>query len=145
MLDPGPTFSRRPLFLTQAAHRGWALLGVKRGYVAVVYPGADGVDAAPLFQRAYPQCSMALIRARAFVVSRVLDFALSTAQNVVHALVPDQVSLCPIASVPAQTFPSVSGCTCAAAWAVGLMMLADHEVHCAGPTLLMLCRFDSHF
>jgi len=67
-----------PLFLTQWNHRQWALLGVSRGYVSVVYPGADTRDAAPAFQRAYrAEASMALIVARAFVASTVLDYVLS--------------------------------------------------------------------
>ena len=36
-----------PLFLTQWNHRQWALLGVSRGYVAVVYPGAASRVSAP--------------------------------------------------------------------------------------------------
>lgn len=67
-----------PVFLTQWTHRGWANTAASRGYVAVVYPGADSRDAAPAFQRAYGSndTSMALIHARAFVASRVLDYVL---------------------------------------------------------------------
>ena len=74
------TSEARPLFLTQWNHRQWALLGVSRGYVGLVYPGADTRDVAPAFQRAYrssENASMALIVARAFVASRALDYALS--------------------------------------------------------------------
>lgn len=67
----------RPLFLTQWNHRQWALAGVARGYVGVIYPGSDAKDAAPAFQEAYPNHSMALIAARAFVGSRSLDYVLS--------------------------------------------------------------------
>jgi len=66
-----------PVFFTQWNHREWALLGLNRGYLGVVYPGADTRDAAPLFQAAYPEYTMALIRARALVASSVLDFVLS--------------------------------------------------------------------
>jgi hypothetical protein len=52
----------RPVFLTQWNHRQWALEGVSRGYIGVVYPGSDAKDAAPAFQAAYPNASMALIR-----------------------------------------------------------------------------------
>ena len=67
-----------PIFLTQCSHRGWATLGLSRGYLAVVYAACDTRDAAPDFQRAYGQnsSSMALIHARAFVASRVLDYVL---------------------------------------------------------------------
>lgn len=67
----------RPLFLTQWNHRQWALAGVARGYVGVIYPGSDAKDIAPAFQKAYPNHSMALIAARAFVGSRSLDYLLS--------------------------------------------------------------------
>ena len=67
-----------PVFLTQWTHRQWALIGLNRGFLSVVYPGADqGTDAAPLFQAAFPQSSMALIIARAFVASRTLDYILT--------------------------------------------------------------------
>ena len=67
-----------PVFLTQWTHRAWANVAVSRGYVGVVYPAADSRDAAPDFQRAYGlnATSMALIHARAFVASRVLDYVL---------------------------------------------------------------------
>lgn len=67
-----------PVFMTQWNHRQWALVGLSRGYLGVVYPGADTRDAAPAFQRAYrTEASMALIVARAFVASRALDYVLS--------------------------------------------------------------------
>jgi hypothetical protein len=51
--------------------------GVARGYIGVVYPGADAKDAAPDFQKAYPKATMALILARAFVAARCLDYVLA--------------------------------------------------------------------
>ena len=81
--------ARRPVFLTQWNHRQWALEGVARGYIGVVYPGSDAKDVAPLFQQAYPQSSFALITARAFVGSRCLDFILAHWPNVN----PQQVAL----------------------------------------------------
>ncbi len=68
-----------PVFLTQWNHREWALVGITRGYVGVVYPGADTCDAAPQFQAAYSGggYNMALIRARAMVASSTLDFLLA--------------------------------------------------------------------
>ena len=67
-----------PLFLTQWNHRSWALVGLSRGYCAIVYPGSDVRDAAPLFQRAYPTATMMLIVARAYVASLILDLFNST-------------------------------------------------------------------
>ena len=37
----------RPAFMTQWNHRQWALEGVARGYIGVVYPGSDAKDVAP--------------------------------------------------------------------------------------------------
>ena len=66
-----------PLFLTQWNHRDWAALGAQRGYVGITYMGGDLRDSAPEFQKAYPNSSWALIIARAWVASRVLDYALT--------------------------------------------------------------------
>ena len=81
VLRPEPAAAagaKLPIFLTQWTHRQWALIGLNRGYVSVVYPGADqGTDAAPLFQAAYPKATMALILARAFVASRALDYVIT--------------------------------------------------------------------
>jgi hypothetical protein len=79
----------RPVFMTQWNHRQWALEGVARGYIGVVYPGSDAKDAAPAFQAAYPNASMALILARAYVGSRTLDFVLAHWPHVIK----EQVAL----------------------------------------------------
>eukprot|EP00939_MAST-03C_sp_MAST-3C-sp1_P002329 g2329.t1 len=63
-----------PIFLTQWNHRGWAEIGLSRGYVSVLYPGGDTRDAAPIFQQAYANATFMLILARAFVASRTIDF-----------------------------------------------------------------------
>ena len=65
------------LFMTQWNHREWALLGLSRGYVCVIYPGADTRDAAPTLQAAFPEATMMLISARALVASLTLDFMMS--------------------------------------------------------------------
>ena len=80
--------SRPPLFLTQWNHREWALNGCARGYVSVVYPGADTRDAAPDFQRAHPKATMMLIMARALVASCVLDFFFSPLDGSLRAAPP---------------------------------------------------------
>ena len=41
-----------PLFLTQWNHRSWGLQGVQRGYMMVLYPGADTRDASAGFRAA---------------------------------------------------------------------------------------------
>lgn len=65
----------KPCFLTQWNHRSWGLMGVNRGYVSIIYPGADVRDVAPMFQKQFKnESSFALIAARAFVASRVIDY-----------------------------------------------------------------------
>eukprot|EP00040_Diaphanoeca_grandis_P001697 m.19224 g.19224 ORF g.19224 m.19224 type:complete len:770 (-) comp12384_c0_seq1:35-2344(-) len=66
-----------PLFLTQWNHHEWAVLGLSRGYVSIIYPGADTRDEAPAMQQLFPKATMMLIKARAFVASLTLDFALN--------------------------------------------------------------------
>jgi hypothetical protein len=79
-----PTLQLAPVFLTQWVHRAWAILGLERGYIGVVYPGSDAQDVAPLFQEVY--CAVqnlcggdawGLIAARAWVASRTLDYVLA--------------------------------------------------------------------
>ena len=70
-----------PLFLTQWNHRSWAVTGLSRGYCALVYPGSDVRDVAPLFQRAYPKATMMLIVARAFVASKTLEIFFNPPQH----------------------------------------------------------------
>lgn len=68
---------RHPVFLTQANHRRWAIKGVARGYVGVVYPGADVADQSPAFQDAYPDSTWGTILARSWLASRALDHVLT--------------------------------------------------------------------
>ena len=63
-----------PIFMTQSNHRRWALAGALRGYVGVVYPGADSNDQTDGFRLAYPDATWGLIARRAWLGSRVLDF-----------------------------------------------------------------------
>ena len=79
-----------PLFLTQWNHRAWAMQGVQRGYMMVLYPGADTRDASGAFRAAFPGASFRKILARAFVASRVLDYVLATTTgtNVTAGLPP---------------------------------------------------------
>ena len=94
MLLPRPPASPTPappapVVLTQWNHRQWALRGLSRGYIGVVYPGADARDVAPAWQAAYPRASFALIAARAYVASRVLDFVLAPNSSAALGYAPD--------------------------------------------------------
>jgi len=77
LLSTATTSAKQPVFMTQWNHRGWAVAAAARGFFAVVYPAADVQDAAPALQAAYPQCTFALIAARAFVASITLDYVLT--------------------------------------------------------------------
>eukprot|EP00035_Acanthoeca_spectabilis_P013418 m.249403 g.249403 ORF g.249403 m.249403 type:complete len:581 (+) comp15879_c0_seq2:268-2010(+) len=87
---PGPVVGskRHPVFLTQANHRRWAILGVSRGYVSVVYPGADVDDQTAGFQHAYPSATWGTILRRSWLASRALDHVLS-----LPYVDPDKVSI----------------------------------------------------
>ena len=78
-----------PVVLTQWNHRQWALRGLSRGYIGVVYPGADARDVAPAWQAAYPRATFALIAARAFVAQRALDFVLAPNSSAALGYAPD--------------------------------------------------------
>ncbi|EDQ87230.1 uncharacterized protein MONBRDRAFT_27421 [Monosiga brevicollis MX1] len=77
-----------PLFLTQGNHRRWALAGVGRGYVGLVYPGADSLDQTDGFRLAYPDATWGLIARRAWLGMRVLDYAIE-----LPFIQPDQVCI----------------------------------------------------
>eukprot|EP00040_Diaphanoeca_grandis_P027832 m.159300 g.159300 ORF g.159300 m.159300 type:complete len:763 (+) comp31130_c0_seq2:1-2289(+) len=81
--------THKPVFMTQWNHREWAVSGVARGYIGVVYPASDARDVAPLFQKAYSHSSFALIAARAWVGARCLDFVLAHWKGVI----PSQIAL----------------------------------------------------
>eukprot|EP00750_Incisomonas_marina_P019905 INCI3649.3.p1 GENE.INCI3649.3~~INCI3649.3.p1 ORF type:complete len:554 (+),score=76.73 INCI3649.3:120-1781(+) len=70
----------RPVMMTQWNHREWAAYAVARGYVGVVYPGADAWDESPAFQAAFSNLTMGLIPARAYLASQVLDYVLTLPQ-----------------------------------------------------------------
>ena len=65
-----------PLLMTQWNHRSWGLQGVQRGYMMVLYPGADSRDVSGAFRAAFLASTMRKILARAFVASRTLDVLL---------------------------------------------------------------------
>ena len=80
------TTHKWPLVLTQTNHRRWALKALSRGYVALVYPGADIDDASERFAQVYEnnnddnntasRPTWGVIVRRAWLASRCLDFIL---------------------------------------------------------------------
>ena len=69
--DPCPTF------MTQANQRRWGLVGLPRGYILLSYPGADSNDQTDVFRLTYPEATWGMIRRRAWLGSRALDYVLS--------------------------------------------------------------------
>jgi dienelactone hydrolase len=71
---PAPADEARPVFMTQWNHRGWALIAVRRGYVGVVYAGADVLDDTDSFLSAYPEYDWSRLTRRAWAASRCIDY-----------------------------------------------------------------------
>jgi len=70
-----------PVFMTQTTHRRWALVAFSRGYIGVVYPGADNDDQTDVFQKAYPLATWGTISRRAWLGMRALDYILTLPQT----------------------------------------------------------------
>lgn len=63
-----------PVFMTQTTHRRVGLIGVSRGYLVCIYPGADSDDQTEGFLKACPDADWGRIARRAWLGSRVLDY-----------------------------------------------------------------------
>ncbi|MGC8833653.1 MAG: acetylxylan esterase, partial [Armatimonadota bacterium] len=64
----------KPVFLTQHNHRGWAVIAVRRGYIACIYNAADSKDNTEQFTQVYPNYSWSALRRRAWAASRCVDY-----------------------------------------------------------------------
>lgn len=71
-IPPGP--GPHPVFMTQDNHRGWAQIAVRRGYLAVVYAGADIRDDTATFVDAYPEYDWSKLTRRGWAASRCIDY-----------------------------------------------------------------------
>lgn len=71
---PGPL----PVFLTQHNHRAWALIALRRGYLACVYAGADSRDDTDSFVAAYPGYDWSRLTRRAWAASRAIDYLIQS-------------------------------------------------------------------
>lgn len=63
-----------PVFMTQWNHRGWAQIAVRRGYMALVYAGADAKDDTIHYQELYPEYDWTALMTRAWGAHRAVDF-----------------------------------------------------------------------
>src|SRR5690606_9546151 len=63
-----------PVFMTQWNHRGWAQIAVRRGYMALVYAGADAKDDTRQYLSLYPEYDWSTLMTRAWGALRAVDF-----------------------------------------------------------------------
>lgn len=63
-----------PVFMTQTNHRAWALIAVRRGYLACVYAGCDVADDTDSFADAYPKQDWSRLTRRAWAAGRCVDY-----------------------------------------------------------------------
>lgn len=63
-----------PVFMTQWNHRGWAQIAVRRGYLGVVYAGADAKDDTREYLELYPDYDWSTLMARAWGAQRAVDY-----------------------------------------------------------------------
>ena len=70
-----------PVFMTQWSHRGWAQIAVRRGYMALVYAGADSKDDTRAYLAMYPEYDWTTLMTRAWGAHRAVDY-LYTLSNV---------------------------------------------------------------
>ncbi|MCC5932348.1 MAG: hypothetical protein JJU28_24090 [Cyclobacteriaceae bacterium] len=63
-----------PVFMSQWNHRGWVQIAVRRGYMGVIYAGADTWDDTWHYQEVYPEYDWSALMTRAWGASRALDY-----------------------------------------------------------------------
>ena len=63
-----------PVFMTQDNHLGWALIALRRGYIACVYAGADTRDDTDSFVTAYPGYDWSRLCRRGWAAGRCIDY-----------------------------------------------------------------------
>lgn len=66
-----------PVFMTQWNHRGWAQIAVRRGYMALVYAGADDKDDTQAYLGLYPDYDWTTLMTRAWGAHRAVDYLYS--------------------------------------------------------------------
>ncbi|GEO03776.1 hypothetical protein AAE02nite_14400 [Adhaeribacter aerolatus] len=63
-----------PVFITQWNHRGWAQIAVRRGYMGLVYAGADAKDDTREYLALYPDYDWTTLMTRAWGAHRAVDY-----------------------------------------------------------------------
>lgn len=63
-----------PVFMTQWNHRGWAQIAVRRGYIGLLYAGADAKDDTKAYMELYPEYDWSTLMQRAWGAHRAVDY-----------------------------------------------------------------------
>ncbi|WP_073095003.1 alpha/beta fold hydrolase [Cyclobacterium lianum] len=63
-----------PVFMSQWNHRGWVQIAVRRGYMGVIYAGADVFDETIHYQEVYPGYDWSALMTRAWGAQRAVDY-----------------------------------------------------------------------
>jgi len=63
-----------PVFITQYNHRAWGLIAVRRGYLTIVYAGADVRDDTDTFIEPYADYDWSKLMRRGWAASRCIDY-----------------------------------------------------------------------
>lgn len=63
-----------PVFMAQWNHRGWAQVAVRRGYVGLIYAGADSQDDTQSYLSLYPEYDWTTLMTRAWGAHRAIDY-----------------------------------------------------------------------
>lgn len=66
-----------PVFMTQWNHRGWGEIAVRRGYIGVIYAGADSKDDTEAYASLYPEHDFTTLMRRAWGAMRAVDYLYS--------------------------------------------------------------------
>lgn len=77
-LPPGP--GPHPVLMSQWNHRGWVQIAVRRGYLGVIYAGADVFDESIHYQEVYPEYDWSALMTRAWAAQRAVDYLYTVPQ-----------------------------------------------------------------
>ncbi len=69
-----------PVFITQHNHRSWALIAVRRGYLACIYSASDSQDDTDSFLKPYSDYDWSRLTRRAWAASRCIDYLFTLPQ-----------------------------------------------------------------